>query len=114
MTPNASNWKEVGKMGRFSNKAFDQWVKETMKQFSPPEDILEIARRNKEYQEIIFDSVFQPLKTKLLQDAEKIGCKTVAGYKMLLYQGVFQFELFTGEKAPIELMKQILIEQLSD
>lgn len=44
---------------------------------------------------IVFDIVYKPPKTKLLQDAEKAGCRVVTGHKMLLYQAEKQFELWT-------------------
>lgn len=43
---------------------------------------------------IVFDIVYNPLKTKLLIDAESKGCKIVTGDKMLLYQAKKQSELF--------------------
>jgi shikimate dehydrogenase len=53
---------------------------------------------------IVCDAVYNPRKTKLLKDAEEIGCKTVEGLKMLVYQGAAAFEIWTGVKAPAELM----------
>jgi shikimate dehydrogenase len=52
----------------------------------------------------VCDAVYNPRKTKLLKDAEEIGCKTVEGLKMLVYQGASAFEIWTGIKAPAELM----------
>ncbi|MGB4439312.1 MAG: hypothetical protein WBJ13_08850 [Sedimentibacter sp.] len=53
---------------------------------------------------IVCDIVYNPRKTKLLYDAEKIGCKIVMGLSMLVYQGSEAFELWTNSKAPEELM----------
>jgi shikimate dehydrogenase len=58
--------------------------------------------------QIVFDTVFQPLESKLIKEAKEIGCKTVPGWKMLLYQAVWQFEKYTGEKAPVEIMEKAL------
>lgn len=60
----------------------------------------------------VFDIVYNPKQTRLIQDAKKAGCKIVYGYKMLLYQAMVQFELFTQHKAPIEVMEKILVDAL--
>lgn len=60
----------------------------------------------------VFDVVYNPLETKLLKDAKKIGAKAVSGVMMLVYQGVAAFELWTGKKAPVSLMKQMVLEGL--
>ncbi len=61
---------------------------------------------------VVFDIVYTPKVTQLIQDAKSIGCEVVYGYKMLLYQAVLQFELFTGQKAPVSIMEQVLIQEL--
>lgn len=52
----------------------------------------------------VCDVVYNPRKTKLLQDAEKLGCKTMNGLGMLIYQGAEAFRIWTGVKAPVETM----------
>jgi shikimate dehydrogenase len=61
---------------------------------------------------IVMDIVYNPLKTKLLQDAASIGCSTIDGTAMFVYQGALQFELWTGKKAPVELMRNTVLEAL--
>ncbi|MDD4833479.1 MAG: shikimate dehydrogenase [Lutispora sp.] len=53
---------------------------------------------------IVCDVVYNPKKTKLLQEAEKIGCKTLSGLGMLVYQGAQAFEIWTGVEAPVDVM----------
>jgi len=62
--------------------------------------------------QIVFDIVYSPKKTKLLKEAKKKGAKIIFGWEMLLYQGVAQFEIYTGKKAPIEVMRKVLMEKL--
>lgn len=62
---------------------------------------------------VVQDIVYNPLETKLLRIAKKKGCKTISGIGMFLYQAVEQFKLFTGREAPIEKMKQVILEELS-
>lgn len=60
----------------------------------------------------VMDIVYSPLETRLLKEAKQLGCKTVNGTYMLLYQGVAQFELWTGLKAPVDVMKENLFTRL--
>ncbi len=61
---------------------------------------------------VVMDIVYNPIKTRLLKEAEKIGCVTVDGVSMFVYQGVAQFEMWTGEKAPVNSMRQVVVEAL--
>lgn len=51
-------------------------------------------------------------KTRLLSEASRKGCKTMNGLGMLLWQGVFAFELWTGKKPPVEVMRKALTKNL--
>lgn len=62
--------------------------------------------------QIVFDAVYFPHETKLIKDAREKRATVIFGYEMLLYQGVEQFKLFTGRKAPIEIMRKTLEESL--
>lgn len=57
---------------------------------------------------LIFDVVFKPNETKLIEYAKRKGAKVVYGYKMLLYQAVEQFKLFTGKEPPISVMEKAI------
>ena len=61
---------------------------------------------------ITFDIVYNPIKTKLLKDAEAAGAKTIGGLDMLIWQGALAFEMWTGLKAPVEVMKAEAIKLL--
>lgn len=63
--------------------------------------------------QIVFDIVYSPFETKLLKDAENKGATIIHGTQMLLFQAVGQFELFTGEKAPVDTMKKTLMESIN-
>lgn len=60
----------------------------------------------------VMDIVTNPRKTKLLEDAEKQGCHVVYGERMLLWQGVYKFKLYTGVEPPVEVMERAM-EKLS-
>lgn len=56
----------------------------------------------------IYDIVYN-LETPLIKQAKKIGAKFLTGIGMLVYQGALSFQLWTGKKAPIEVMRQALV-----
>jgi shikimate dehydrogenase len=60
----------------------------------------------------VMDIVYNPLRTKLLRDAEERGLKTVSGFEMFVNQAALQFEAWTGCDAPIEVMRQAVLEKL--
>ena len=62
--------------------------------------------------QVVFDIVYTPLKTKLLADAETRGCTIIPGVEMFVNQAVLQFERFTGVDAPVEIMRQVVLERL--
>jgi shikimate dehydrogenase len=55
--------------------------------------------------QIVMDIVYKPVATELLAEARQAGAITVHGGRMLLYQAAAQFEVYTGEKAPLEAME---------
>ena len=62
---------------------------------------------------VVFDLVYSPVKTRLLREAEIAGAKTLNGIKMLLYQGAASFEVWTGIKAPLDLMEEAIYHEIS-
>jgi shikimate dehydrogenase len=60
----------------------------------------------------VLDAVYQPVETRLLEDAAAAGARTVDGAWMLLYQGAAAFEQWTGRDAPIEAMNDALRARL--
>ncbi len=58
---------------------------------------------------VVLDAVFVPTETTFLKDAKSRGATTVPGYRMLIHQALFQFELFTGQKPPFAVMEQALL-----
>jgi len=60
----------------------------------------------------VFDIVYNPKETRLLQEARESGGNIVYGYKMLLHQAAAQFQLFTGHPAPLKVIESTLIKAL--
>lgn len=63
---------------------------------------------------VVFDIVYNPLETRLLLEAKKCGCITVNGLTMFINQAAAQFGLWTGQKAPKELMAKVAYSKLVD
>ena len=61
----------------------------------------------------VFDIVYNPLKTRLLEEAEKAGATTIDGVMMLVYQGAEAFKIWTGVSPPINVMEKAVREKLS-
>jgi shikimate dehydrogenase len=56
----------------------------------------------------VYDMVYRPAETALLQAAKAAGCRTANGLGMLLYQGAKALEIWTGKPAPVEVMRRAL------
>ena len=63
---------------------------------------------------VVFDMVYRPLHTRLLQDAQHAGCTIILGTEMLANQAALQFEIWTGTAAPREVMRAALLDALND
>ncbi len=55
---------------------------------------------------VLFDTVYNPKETKLMRLARSQGAKSFNGLDMLVYQGAKSLEIWTGKKAPVEVMKE--------
>ncbi len=61
---------------------------------------------------IVFDIVYNPIKTRLQREAKAAGATVIGGVEMLIWQGAVAFEQWTGLKAPVELMRDEVIKVL--
>jgi shikimate dehydrogenase len=62
-------------------------------------------------EQVVCDLIYK--KTKLIAEASKMGCITIDGKGMLLWQGIFAFELWTGKKPQVEVMRRALRESVT-
>jgi shikimate dehydrogenase len=58
--------------------------------------------------EAVYDMIYRPAQTLLLQSAKAAGCRSANGIGMLLYQGAKALEIWTGQPAPIDIMRKAL------
>jgi shikimate dehydrogenase len=62
----------------------------------------------------VMDILYNPLETKLVEDAKAVGAKVVLGLEMLLYQGAVSFEIWTNCPAPVDIMKKAALSKLAE
>ncbi len=58
---------------------------------------------------IVLDVVMKPLETTFQKIAKQKNCTVIPGYRMMIYQALFQVEMFTGKKAPFGVMEKALL-----
>jgi len=61
---------------------------------------------------MIYDIVYKPQITKLLEYSQSCGLKTIQGLEMLVLQGAKSFEIWTTQEAPVNVMRQSALENL--
>ena len=62
---------------------------------------------------VMFDTIYNPVQTKLLRDAASAGCVTIPGTEMFVRQGAAQFELWTSKPAPLDVFRRALEARLA-
>jgi shikimate dehydrogenase len=90
----------------------DILVNATSAGMSPDDDATPVPAELLKPGLVVFDIVYNPIKTRLLREAEAAGARTVAGVAMLAWQGALSFEKWTGQAAPVELMRREAVRAL--
>jgi shikimate dehydrogenase len=60
-----------------------------------------------------YDLVYNPLQTRFLARARQAGAKTIDGLGMLIHQGAYAFKLWSGQPAPIDVMRQACLDSFN-
>ncbi len=63
--------------------------------------------------QVVFDAVYNPQETLFLRLAREQGAQVATGVEMFVGQAARQFELWTGQPAPVELMEHVILESLA-
>lgn len=101
-------------LSEYRNHHGDIFINTTPLGMTPDTDSMAVTRDYLNKDMVVMDIVYNPLETRLLKEAKQAGCTTVDGLSMFVYQGVSQFESWTGEKAPVELMRSVVHQALSN
>jgi len=62
----------------------------------------------------VMDAIYNPLATKLLRDAEEMGCRTINGVGLFVQQGAEQIRIWTGREPPLATMRQTVLAALRE
>jgi 3-dehydroquinate dehydratase/shikimate dehydrogenase len=62
---------------------------------------------------IVFDTIYNPPRTRLLRQADAAGAKTISGVDMFVRQAAAQFQAWTGLPAPLEVMRRVVETRLA-
>ena len=79
---------------------------------SPDADSTPLPDNNLRPGLVVFDTVYRPQETLLIRNAKAAGCRVISGLEMLVEQGARAFELWIGERAPRDIMRQAAAEAL--
>jgi shikimate dehydrogenase len=99
-------------LSEFATEGCDVLVNTTPVGMSPQEQDTPLLGDKLKPGLVVMDIVYNPLKTRLLREAEAAGCATIDGLSMFVHQGVRQFELWTGLAAPVEIMRMAVEAEL--
>jgi shikimate dehydrogenase len=61
---------------------------------------------------MVFDVVYAPIETRLLREAGALSCRVMSGLEMLVLQAALTFELWTGQEAPVQVMRDAALAAL--
>ena len=79
---------------------------------SPQTDQTPFSNRNLKPGMVVFDCVYNPPETRLLKEAKSAGCTVISGVELFINQAARQFEMWTWNKAPIQAMRDVLMEKI--
>jgi len=95
-------------------KDADVLINATSVGMHPQENETPVSRKLLRSDLTVFDLVYNPPETRLLREAKATGAKTINGLSMLVHQGALSFEIWTGKKAPIDIMLKACSEELKN
>ncbi len=108
-------------METLAGSAADVYINCTPIGMHPKVDVSPLEIRNQQLEirnplspgAVVFDTIYNPIQTKLLRDAAAAGCVTIPGTEMFVRQGAAQFKLWTGKDAPLDVFRRVLEERLA-
>jgi shikimate dehydrogenase len=59
---------------------------------------------------LVYDTIYNPSRTRFLNEAQQNGARVANGLSLLLYQGVLAFELWVPGQRPLETMRRSLVD----
>ena len=93
-------------LSEIETKDFDVLVNTTSVGMTPNPNAMPVSETALRPGCVVMDIVYNPIETLLLKTAREKGCPVVDGVSMFVYQGVSQFEMWTGLAAPVAAMEK--------
>jgi shikimate dehydrogenase len=103
---------EVVERPRLRGEFFDAIVNATPVGMHPSTNRSPLAARELNCR-LVFDLIYRPRVTTLMQLAALRGIETVSGVEMFVAQGTAQWEIWTGVRAPVEAMRRAVLRALT-
>jgi shikimate dehydrogenase len=100
-------------LNEVDNKSPDILINTTPLGMSPQTDLCPVSEHALRKGMVVMDIIYNPMKTRLLLMAEAKGCVTISGLSMFINQAAEQFKLWTGQEAPVAVMKKAAEEALT-
>jgi shikimate dehydrogenase len=101
-----ADFTSMEKIGEYALKS-DLIINSTPSGLNDEQSILDYDHISKD--SIVYDIVYRPMVTNLIEQAKNAKATVIYGYEMLLAQGARAFEIWTGINAPLEAMKKALL-----
>jgi 3-dehydroquinate dehydratase/shikimate dehydrogenase len=103
---------EAIRRSQLRNESFDAIVNATPAGMHPLVENSPLEARELNCR-LLFDTIYRPRRTKLMQLAERRGIETVSGLEMFVAQGIAQWEIWTGKRAPAGAMRRAVVAALA-
>lgn len=105
----------VARMEKLCDSCCHVFINTTSVGMHPNVDASPLGERTPKFTDetVVFDTIYNPMETKLLRQAKEAGAKTIGGVEMFCRQAVGQFEAWTGRPAPAALMRGVIERRLS-
>jgi shikimate dehydrogenase len=101
-------------LSEIGNLKADCLINTTPVGMNPDRERSPLAKESLVHFRWVMDIIYNPLKTKLLRDAEEAGCMVLSGAGMFVHQGAEQIKIWKGVEPPRAFMKQIVLERLKE
>jgi 3-dehydroquinate dehydratase/shikimate dehydrogenase len=100
----------AARMEKLCDSCCHIYINTTSVGMHPNVDATPFGERMPEFSEgaVVFDSIYNPMETRLLREAKERGVKTISGVEMFVRQAAGQFEAWTGKPAPTDLMRRVV------
>ncbi|MDP1989897.1 MAG: shikimate dehydrogenase [Syntrophales bacterium] len=103
-----------GRPGEISRLEADCLINTTPLGMFPDTDRTPLRKKSLVHFPQVMDMIYNPVKTRLLEEAKAEGCAIRSGVGMFVHQGAEQIRLWTGHEPPRDVMLRVVMERLGE